>query len=135
MIFEHFESGELYEDYSWYSSIWNNNELVTVISKKRSYHDTFPFVWGELTHLFSEWQKADRGIIIYTPKPALDLDEGLRHFLGLTKKEAQHLFVPSYQSVKDLGGEELDVYASPKQVAKNIEVFLRRELDKLPKNN
>jgi hypothetical protein len=37
--------------------------------------------------------------------------------------------------VKDLGGEELDVYASPKQVAKNIEVFLRRELDKLPKNN
>jgi hypothetical protein len=83
--------------------------------------------------LFSEWQKAERGIIIYKPIPTLDLDDGLRHFLGLKKKEAQHLFVPTYQSVKDFGGMELDVYASPKQVAKNIEFFLRKELDKLPK--
>jgi hypothetical protein len=52
---------------------------------------------------------------------------------GLNKKEANHLFVPTSQSIEDYGGKELSIYATPQQVAKNIEVFLRKELDKLPK--
>lgn len=132
IIYEHFSNGKLYEDYSWYSELCKNDEPVIVIGKKGSYHDALPFVFNEITYLFSEWEKAPFGTIRYNPNPNLDEHDGLQHFLGLSKKEFYHLFIPRMQST-DLGGEELCVHSIPQQVADNILIFLRRELHRREK--
>jgi hypothetical protein len=55
VIYEHFASGKLYNDYSWYPNMFLQMEApVTVISKNRIYYDVFPFVFGELPHIFCE---------------------------------------------------------------------------------
>lgn len=128
IIYEHFAEGKLNEDYSWYPGLLLLTDApVTIIGKKRTYYDAYSFVYGELVHLFSEW--VNHGYIRYTRKPRLDEDKALRHFLGLNKREFMHLFIPYMQS-DDYGGEELDVSATPQQVALNIKIFLERELDK-----
>lgn len=134
IIYEHFAEGKLYDDYSWYTDMFSQSDLpVMVISKRRrAYFDAYPFVFGELTYLFREWQKWPYGNIKYTIRPRLDEDEGLTHFLGLSKQEFAHLFIPNMQSA-DYGGEELDMIATPQEVAINIKIFLERELDKQSK--
>jgi len=49
IIYEHFNEGNLNEDYSWYPKFFLKLAApVIVIGKKRSYYDAFPFAYGEL---------------------------------------------------------------------------------------
>ena len=124
IMHDHFALGELYGDYSWYPKLFLQMDApVTVFSETRTYYDPFPMVTGELPHLYSEWEFWAYGKIRYKPKPRLDEDEALKHFLGLNKKEFAHLFIPTMQS-KDYGGMELSINATPEQVANNIKIFL-----------
>ncbi len=130
IIHDHFATGKMYQDYSWYPPFFIKAGIpVTVYGEKRAYYDAYPFVFGELPHLFSEWEYWAYGKIRYRPLPHLDEDEGLRHFLGLSKKQFAHIFIPTMASV-DLGGEWLDIDAKPEQVATNIKIFLENELIK-----
>lgn len=48
-------------------------------------------------------------------------------FMGITVKEAMHLFYPSKQCPESYGGEMLFSDATPKQVAANIRAFVKKE--------
>lgn len=48
-------------------------------------------------------------------------------FYGLTPREAAHLFVPNDQNPDDFGGYRLHGGATAKQVARNIEIFVKRK--------
>lgn len=130
IIYEHYSSGKLCGDYAWYSNYWRNSEPVIIVSKGREYYGTFPFVIGEMSYLFREWDTAEGGIVIYKPRPKLFEDEAMRHFLGLGREEYHHLFVPTFQDVHRFRGEELSLDATPAMVAKNIEAFLELTLEK-----
>lgn len=54
-------------------------------------------------------------------------------FFGLTKEEANHLFVPEFQDTYNYGGINLGDGATRKQVAKNILAFIEKKRSLLKK--
>ena len=45
-------------------------------------------------------------------------------FFGISKDEFDHLFLPRSQALAVYGGDWLDAHATPKQVARNIRIFV-----------
>lgn len=125
ILFEHFEKGNLSQDYIWYYEALKQSDILSnSINNENKYYCAFPFVYGELPILFREWERLPFGVIRYTEKEMWTEDKALQYFLGLTKKEFNHLFVP-YKQVPEYGGEKLTPYSNPKHVANNIAEFLR----------
>lgn len=123
IIYEHFSKLELLEDYSEYKQI-------IIQGQKPIDYQALPFVYSEVSSLFSEWLKITDDLIFYIPDTSLEANTSMQHFLGLNDKEFCHLFTPNFQSVKRYGGVQLSVQSGAQQVANNIMIFLRRELDK-----
>lgn len=126
IIHEHFSSGRLYENHGWSLGRFNNDEVITVLNKINSYCDTYPFVFIELTYLFSEWQNAGNGIIIYQTKPKLEYREGLQHFLQISAEDYDQIFVPNREFDK-LYGYRFSVNDRAKQIGENIRIFFENE--------
>lgn len=129
MLYEHLSSGKLIEDYSWFPDELYKTDKPGE-QKIVAFYDAYPFVLGELAHVYSEFiccQEA--GIIIYKPKPKLEADDSVKDFFGLSHKEFCHLFIPFFQK-KEFGGKKLNMYSKPEDVANNIKIFINRALTK-----
>lgn len=75
-----------------------------------------------------DWEFRDgRPIVNGFKKSTDDCFESAERFFGLTEDQSSHLFAPQCQQPRRYGGVDLDSFATAKQVAANIEAFVRRK--------
>lgn len=79
---------------------------------------------GECPIIFKDWKfKGFNLDPVY--KNYLSIDYSVENFFGINNQEFLHLFIPVSQNIPDFGGVMLNINATKKQVAKNIELFIK----------